>query len=111
MGFAIVLLNLLPGLLIGIPGISARLKTIIGDVAGAGAVLLSSGVINAPNVNTILAAWAGVITTLKSDPGLPQDKLTLIDELEKIVASALLEDQQALLGVNWAKFAIPTANV
>lgn len=106
----ILLLNWLPGLLTPIPGISDKVKSIIASVTGTANAILASGAISTPNVQTILAAWAGVLVVLKSEPNISPDKLGMISELEKIIAAALLEDQKAMLGVDWSKFAL-TANV
>jgi hypothetical protein len=111
MSLAILLLNLLPGFIAPIPGISDKIKSIIASITGSANAILSSGAISTPNVQTILAAWTGVLTILRSDPNLPQDKLGLVDELQKLVAAALLEDQKAMLLVDWSKFITPTATV
>lgn len=110
MTLAALLLNLLPALLANIPGISAKLKQIISDVAASASAVITSGAVSGPSVNTILAAWAGVLVALRADPNLPQDKLGMIDELQKIVAAALLEDMKAALLVDWSKFTV-TATV
>lgn len=106
----IILLNLLPGLITPIPGISDKVKSIITAVTGTSNAIMSSGSISAPSAQTILAAWAGVLAVLKSEPNIPADKLGLISELEKLIAAALLEDQRAALAVDWSKFTL-TANV
>lgn len=110
MTLAILLLNLLPGLLKGMPGISEKIQQIVADVAGSTSAVLGSGVISAPSVNTVLAAWAGVIAILRSDPQLPQDKLAVLDQLAKAVQAALVEDAEAAKLVDWTKIA-PIANV
>jgi hypothetical protein len=103
MSIAILLLNLLPGLLGAIPGLSAKVKQIIADVAGSGAAILASGAVTQPSVTTILAAWAGVITVLKSDPSLPASSLNAVAQLEKAVQAALTEDAVAAQAVDWTK--------
>src|SRR5581483_11851754 len=53
MGLAVLLLNLLPGLIAGIPGISASIKQIIADVTASASAVVSSGAITQPSINTI----------------------------------------------------------
>ena len=103
MGLAVLLLNLLPGLIQGIPGISTAIKGIITDVSGSAAAVLASGAVTGPSVNTILSAWAGIIAVLKTDPNLPQNVLNSINQLEKAVQAALLNDVQASAAVDWTK--------
>jgi hypothetical protein len=103
MALAIILLNLLPGLLKGIPGISTAIQQIISDVTSSVAAILGSGVVTQPSINTVLAAWAGVLSALKSDPGLPADKLSAITELEQAIQAALLNDTSAARQVDWSK--------
>lgn len=110
MTWAILLLNLLPGFIAPIPGISEKIKQIIASIVASTNAVMQSGAITVPSVQTILAAWGGVLSVLRNDPNIPADKIGLIDELQKIVAAALLEDQKALLGVNWSKFTL-TGNV
>ncbi len=105
MAIAILLLNLLPGFLTNIPGISATLKQIIADVTASVAAILGSGVVTQPSVNTALAAWAGVLAALKNDPSLPADKLNAIAQLEKAVQAALLNDTAAAQKVDWTQVA------
>ena len=104
MTIAALLLGLLPGLLKDIPGISAAIKQIIADVAGSAAAVLTSGVMSGPSVNTILAAWLGVISTLKNDPALPADRLALFGQLEVILQSVLQQDSKLAAGVDWTAF-------
>ena len=106
MSIVILLLNMLPGLLAGIPGLSDKLKQIIADVTGSASAVLASGVAEGPNVNTILAAWLGVINTLKADPNLPQNTLNAILQLEKAVQSALVADVAAQQAVDWSKIVV-----
>ena len=103
MNIATLLLSLLPGLLGSIPGISAAIKQVITDISGAAAVVLASGAVSSPNANTILAAWLGVITVLEADPGLPQNTLNAILQLEKSIQAALLNDVTASQQVDWSK--------
>lgn len=103
MALAILLLNLLPGIFTGIPGISPSIKQIIADVTGSAAAVLASGVASAPTVNTILAAWLGVINVLKTDPNLPANTLNAVAQLEKAVQAALMNDLQASSAVDWTK--------
>jgi hypothetical protein len=110
MAIAILLLNLLPGLLTGIPGISSTLKQIIADVTASVAAILGSGVVTQPSVNTALAAWLGVVTALQSDPSLPTATLAAIAQLEKAVQAALLNDTAAAQKVDWTLVA-PIATV
>lgn len=103
MSLAILLLNLIPGIFAGIPGISASIKQIIADVSGSAAAVLASGVVSGPSVNTILAAWLGVINVLKTDPNLPANTLNAVAQLEKAVQAALANDIQASASVDWTK--------
>lgn len=103
MSIAILLLNLLPGLLSAIPGISVSVQQLIKDIAGSAAAVLGSGAVTQPSVNTVLAAWAGVIAILKSDPNLPATSLAAVSELEKAVQSALTADAAAAAQVDWTK--------
>jgi hypothetical protein len=103
MPIAILLLNLLPGLIKGIPGISSKIQQIIADVSGSASVILASGAVTQPGVNTILAAWAGVISVLKADPNLPASSLNAVAQLEKAVAAMLTEDAVAAQQVDWTK--------
>ena len=105
MPLALLLLNLLPNLLGSIPGISAKLKGIIGDVAGATSEVLKSGVTSGPSFSNILAAWAGVISVLQSDPNLNQKDLGIIAQLQKAVQAAVLEDAVAAKQVDWTVIA------
>lgn len=106
MGIAVLLLNLVPGLLKGIPGISAGIQQIIADVTGSASAVLSSGVISGPNVNTVLAAWLGVVNTLKADPNLPTNMLNAVGELEKAISAALMNDVTAQTQVDWNKVVV-----
>src|ERR1700739_3748690 len=103
MTIIVLLLNLLPGLLGSIPGISASLKQIIQDVTASASAVLSSGVVSGPSVNTVLAAWLGVVNALKADPNLPANTLNSIEQLEKAVSGALINDLQAQAAVDWGK--------
>lgn len=103
MSLAILLLNLIPSLLGNIPGISTAIQQIVKDVAGSAAAILGSGVVSQPGINTALAAWAGVIATLKADPSLPQTSLNAVSQLEKAVQAALLQDAKAALLVDWTQ--------
>lgn len=103
MSIAILLLNLLPGLLAGIPGISDKIKQIIADVTASASAVLASGVVTGPSVNTVMAAWLGVITALKGDPNLPANTLNAIAQLEKAVQAALTNDVTASTQVDWSK--------
>lgn len=105
MTLAALLLNLLPTLLGNIPGISATLKEIIKDVTASVAAILGSGVVSGPSVNTALAAWAGVIATLKNDPNLSGTALTTLAQAEKAVQAALLADEAAAKAVDWTLLA------
>jgi hypothetical protein len=98
-----LLLNLLPGLISAIPGISAAIKAIIGDVTSAASAILGSGVISQPSVNTILAAWAGVLAALKAQGNLPPATLNWVTQLEKAVQAALLQDVQLAQSVDWSQ--------
>lgn len=98
-----IMLGLIPGLLKNIPGISATVQQIIADISASVAALIGSGVITQPGANTILSAWLGVITALKSDPSLPAASLTALAELEKIVQSVLTQDAVLAKSVDWTK--------
>jgi len=101
MPIAILLANLLPTILSNIPGLPATLLKIIQDVGASVAAILASGVTSAPSVNTVLAAWLGVITSLRNDPSLPAGTLAAIAQLEKAVQAALTEDAVAAKQVDW----------
>ena len=98
-----LLFNMLPTVLGAIPGISPKIKGIITDVTTGGAAVIASGVTTGPSVNTILAAWMGVINVLKADPNLPKNTIGAIAELEKAVSAALMNDVQASQLVDWSK--------
>jgi hypothetical protein len=102
MSIAVLLLNLLPGFLAAIPGLSAGLKQVIGDVTASAAAVISSGAVSSPSANTFLAAWLGIITALKADPSLPAGTLNAVSELEKAVQAALLNDAVASKVVDWS---------
>src|SRR5882724_1885712 len=104
MPLAALLLSLLPGLLQNIPGISAAVKQVIGDVAGAGGAILTSGVTSGPSVNTVLAAWLGVINVLKTDPNINQNTLAIITQLEKILQNVLAQDAALAKSVDFTQF-------
>jgi hypothetical protein len=106
MSLAILLLNLLPGLLSGIPQISGGIKQLISDVTSSISAILGSGVVSAPSVNTALSAWLGVITALKSDPNLPANTLNAIAQLEKAVQAAATNDLTASQSVDWTKIVV-----
>lgn len=101
MGITILLLNLLPLVLKSIPAISPKLLQIIDDVAGGVSGLFASGAVTHPSASTVLAAWVGVISTLKADPTLPPTSLKAVAELEKAVQAALLQDELAARLVDW----------
>jgi hypothetical protein len=101
-----LLLNILPGLLTAIPGISDKIKQIVADVSGAAATVIASGVVTGPSVTTVLAAWLGVINTLKADPNLPANTLNAIAQLEKAISAALMNDVQASAAVDWSKIVV-----
>jgi hypothetical protein len=106
MNWIVLLLGVLPGLLSGIPQISAKIKQIITDVTASAAAVIASGVITGPSVNTVLAAWLGVVTALKADPNLPINMLNAIAELEKAIQAALINDVQASQLVDWSKIIV-----
>ena len=106
MGIAVLLLNLLPGLLSAIPGISSSLKQVITDVSGSATAVLSSGALSTPSVNTVLAAWLGIINALKADPNLPANILSAVAQLEKAVQAALLQDVKAQAAVDWSTIVV-----
>lgn len=103
---ALLLLNLLPGLLSGIPQISGGIKQLIADVTASISAILGSGVVTGPSLNTALAAWLGIIAALKNDPNLPANTLNAIAQLEKAVQAAATNDAQASLLVDWSKIAV-----
>lgn len=98
-----VIIGLVPVILKGIPGIPASAQQLIADISGSVAAILGSGAVTQPNVNTILAAWLGVITALKNDPSLPAGSLSAIAELEKIVQAVLIQDAALAKAVDWSK--------
>lgn len=102
MPLAILLLNLIPTVLGNIPGISATIRQIITDVTSSAGAIIGSGVLSQPSVNTILAAWSGVLSALKNDPNLPSTSLGAISQLERAVQAALLQDSKAAQSVDWS---------
>lgn len=103
MSLALLLANLIPAFLGGIPGLSDKIKNLI--VAGGQTVeaILNSGIIDHRTPTTVLAVWAGIITSLKADPDLPVSALGPIAELEKAVHAAVIEDAEAAKQVDWSK--------
>ncbi len=83
MPIAILLLNMLPGLLSTIPGISAGIKQIISDVSGGASAVLASGVVEGP-----------------------KEKLAAVAQLELAVQAALVADHTASLAVDWSKIVV-----
>lgn len=102
MGITVLLLNLLPMVLQAIPGISAKMRQVIDDVAAGTSTVLKSGVLTHPTASTILSAWVGIISTLQSDPTLPIASLAPIQQLGKAVQAALLQDELAARMVDWS---------
>lgn len=98
-----LMVGLIPGILKGIPGISAKIQQIIADVTGSVSAVLGSGAVTGPNLNTVLAAWLGVVNALKNDPSLPANALSAVAELEKLLQSVLLEDSALAKSVDWSK--------
>lgn len=98
-----LMIGLIPGILKGIPGIPAKLQQIIADITGSVSAVLGSGAVTQPALNTILAAWLGVVNALKNDPSLPPGSLSAVAELEKLLQSVLLQDSQLSLSVDWTK--------
>jgi hypothetical protein len=104
MTLAVLLLGLIPGLLQNLPGISAAVKQIIADVAASASAVLASGAVSGPSVNTILAAWLGVVNALKTDPNINPNTLAMLAQLEKILQSVLTTDASLAKSVNWQAF-------
>lgn len=98
-----IIIGLVPAILKGIPGISTTVQQLIADISSSVAAVLGSGAVTQPNVNTILAAWLGVITALKADPNLPAASLSAIAELEKIVQAVLAQDAVLAKSVDWSR--------
>src|SRR5271157_3135955 len=98
-----LILSLVPTILNSIPGISATIKQIITDITASATAVIGSGVISRPNANTILSAWLGVITALKSDTSLAPVALAQLAQLEKIVQSVLVQDAMLAKSVDWSK--------
>lgn len=103
MTLALLLANLIPAFLGGLPGISDKIKNLIAAGAAAVAAILNSGIMDHRSPATVLAVWAGIITALKSDPDLPAGTLGAIAELEKAVQAAVTEDAEAAKLVDWSK--------
>jgi hypothetical protein len=101
MSLALLLLNLLPGVIGQFPGISTTIKSIIGDITASLGAIFASGVVSQPSVNTALAAWAGVLAALKAQANLPAATLAAISQLEIAVQAALLQDEVLAKSVNW----------
>lgn len=102
MPIAILLLNLIPTVLGSVPGISTIIQQIIKDVASSASAIIGSGVLSQPSINTVLAAWAGVLSALRNDPSLPSTSLGAISQLERAVQAALLQDSKAAQSVDWS---------
>ena len=98
-----IIIGLIPSVLKGIPGISSTIQQIIADVTASVAAVLGSGVVTQPSVNTVLAAWLGVITALQKDPSLPASSLAAVAQLEKIVQAVLTEDAVLAKGIDWTQ--------
>jgi len=103
MGIATLILGLLPTILKNIPGISAKIQQIITDITASTSAVLASGVTSQPSINTVLAAWLGVINALKADPTFPQNALGSLAQVEKIVQATLLEDETLAKSIDWSK--------
>jgi hypothetical protein len=101
---AALLLGLIPGLLQNIPGISAAIKQVVSDIAASAGVVLASGAVSGPSVNTILAAWLGILSVLKTDPNVNQNTLALLGQLENILQNVLAQDAALAKQVDWAAF-------
>lgn len=99
-----LIIGLIPPVLKGIPGISADIQTLIADVDSSVVAVLGSGAITQPGVNTVLAAWSGVIAALKNDPNLPAASLSAVGQLEKIVQAVMTEDAALAKSVDWTQF-------
>jgi hypothetical protein len=95
MNIILLITSLLPVVASAIPGLSATIKQIIADVSKSIGAVASSGVLQAQNVSTVLAALAGVIAALKAEPNIPPAILDLIGALERAAAAALAADQAA----------------
>lgn len=105
MGTASLIASLLAAVIQGVPQISAEIKSIIMAISTSLGAVVASGVTSAVNPNTVLAALAGVITALKSVPGLPTATLQVIVDLESATAAALAADQVAQQKVDPAQLA------
>lgn len=104
MTLALIILGLIPTVLKNIPGISSTIQSLIADVTNSVTAIIGSGVVSQPSVNTVLAAWLGVITALKADTNLPASSLTPLLQLEKIVQSVLTQDAALAKAVDWSTF-------
>jgi hypothetical protein len=98
-----IVIGLIPSILKNIPGISSTIQQIIADVASSVSAILGSGVVSQPSVNTVLAAWLGVVTALKNDPNLSPSALAAVGEAEKIVQAVLLQDAVLAKSIDWTK--------
>lgn len=98
-----IIVGLIPSILKNIPGISSGIQQLIADVSGSVAAVLGSGAVTQPSINTILAAWLGVINALKADPTLPADALNAVAQLEKIVQAVLTQDAALAKSIDWTK--------
>ena len=103
MTFAVLFISLIPAILKGIPGISTTAQQLVTDVTGALAAIFQSGAVTQPSVNTALAAWLGVINSLKSDPNISPSALGTIAQLEKAVQAAITNDVKAAALVDWSQ--------
>ena len=103
MSLALLLANLIPAILGGIPGISDKIKNAITAGGQSVAVILNSGITSQVSTNAVLSVWAGIIAVLKQEPDLPAEALGRIAELEKAIQAAVTEDAEAAKLVDWSK--------
>lgn len=85
------------------PQIGSTIKQIITDIAGSLSAVIASGVTANVEPATVLAALAGVLSVLQSDPNVPQDKLAIIASVQRAVAAGIAADKEAQQGVDTSK--------
>lgn len=78
--------------------VPADIKQIILAISSAVSALIKSGVTTGPSNSTILAAFQGVVLSLKAVPGLPQQTLELIADIDASVQAAIAADKLAVAG-------------
>jgi hypothetical protein len=101
------LIQVLTGVLTSNPNVPKGIGQVAADAEVSLAAIFtaihsSSGGLSL-NPSTILAAIAGVVAALQSDPNLPKDVLAKVQSLNKAITSALAADSAAQQAVDPSK--------